>query len=105
MNGLRCKVCGSKFKDYSYKIECTKFIGNFYVIKKCHHCNTMSTCPKPKNLKVFYDEGYDSYQKKKSFFSFLYKLAQKVNNNYKESIIKKLNVEKVWISVLVLVSL
>ena len=95
MSGLKCKVCGSKVDDYGYKIECTKFIGDFYVIKKCHRCKTMSTYPKPTNLRVFYDEDYDSYQKKKSFFSFIYKLAQRLNNNYKESIIKKLNVHKV----------
>ena len=88
MSGLKCKVCGSKVDDYGYKIECPKFIGDFYVIKKCHHCKTMSTYPKPTNLRVFYDENYDSYQKKKSFFSFIYKLAQRLNNNYKESIIK-----------------
>ncbi len=34
MNGLKCKICGSKVDDYSYKIECTKFIGDFYDIKK-----------------------------------------------------------------------
>ena len=95
MSSLKCKVCGSKVDDYGYKIECTKFIGDFYVIKKCHRCKTMSTYPKPTNMRVFYDEDYDSYQKKKSFFSFIYKLAQRLNNNYKESIIKKLNVHKV----------
>ena len=68
MSGLKCKVCGSKVDDYGYKIECTKFIGDFYVIKKCHRCKTMSTYPKPTNMRVFYDEDYDSYQKKKSFF-------------------------------------
>ena len=68
MSGLKCKVCGSKVDDYGYKIECTKFIGDFYVIKKCHRCKTMSTYPKPTNLRAFYNEDYDSYQKKKSFF-------------------------------------
>ncbi len=53
-------MCGSKVDDYGYKIECTKFIGDFYVIKKCNRCKTMSTYPKPTNLRVFYDEGYDS---------------------------------------------
>ena len=95
MSGLKCKVCGSKVDDCGYKIECTKFIGDFYVIKKCHRCKTMSTYPKLTNLRVFDDEGYDSYQKKKSFVSLIYNFSQKVNSNYKESIIKKLIVHNV----------
>ena len=95
MNVLSCKVCGSKVDEYGYKAECTKFTGDFYVIEKCHRCKTMYTYPKLTNLRVFDDGGYDSYQKKKSFVSLIYKFSQKVNSNYKESIIKKLIVHNV----------
>ena len=49
MNGLKCKVCGSKVNDYSYKIECTKFIGDFYVIK---NVTAVKRCLHTLNLQI-----------------------------------------------------
>ena len=88
-----CGVCGTKktlldkknIKDpYSLKIFC---------VYTCASCSVGYTHPVPENIESYYDqEGYDSYQKKKSLYNTIYSYVQSLNNNYKIKIIKRFGV-------------
>tara|TARA_B100000902_G_scaffold398669_1_gene466320 strand:+ start:1248 stop:2084 length:837 start_codon:yes stop_codon:yes gene_type:complete len=88
-----CGVCGTKktlldkknIKDpYSLKVFC---------VYTCASCSVGYTHPVPENIESYYDqEGYDSYQKKKSLYNTIYSYVQSLNNNYKIKIIKRFGV-------------
>ena len=91
MTKKRCVVCDKRnfYKKVSIKDPLDG--STAYNLMLCLSCKTISTDPVPKDLGRYYKDSYDSYQKKKSFFSSVYGFSQRFNNYYKTRILKKIN--------------
>ena len=95
MTKKRCGVCDKRsfYKKVSIKDPLDE--SAVYDLMLCLGCKTVSTDPVPKDLDRYYKDNYDSYQKKKSFFSSIYAFSQRFNNYYKTRILKKINARSV----------
>jgi len=95
MTKKRCGVCDRRnfYKKVSIKDPFDESAS--YNLMLCLNCKTISTDPVPNDLDKYYKDNYDSYQKKKSFFSSVYGFSQHFNNHYKTGILEKINAKSV----------
>ena len=95
MTKKRCGVCNKRNFYKKVNIKDPFDESSTYDLMLCLSCKTISTNPVPKDLYKYYKDNYDSYQKKKSLFSFIYGFSQHFNNYYKTIILKKLKARSV----------
>ena len=88
-----CGVCGTKKTLLDKKNIKDPYSLRVFSVYTCASCSVGYTHPIPENIESYYDqEGYDSYQKKKSLYNTIYSYVQSLNNNYKIKIIKRFGV-------------